>query len=107
MRRIAILISACLILSPAFAADGKVKEDVSYLGQGLFGFGKKIYAYDDLVAALHAAHPDESIDLISVDMGKTASQLDKSRVCQLRQALQTRVKLHLVVGDEKRELFCN
>ena len=106
MRRIALLILSLAFLSPAFA-DSAVKEKLAYLGQGVFSFGDKAYVYGSLLDALRAAHPDEHIDLIVVDMGAVAGEADKAKVCQLRQALQTQVKMHLVVDGEKRELFCN
>lgn len=107
MRRIVLLLLAALVLSPAYGDGKEVKEWVSYLGQGQFTFDKKPYGYKDLVAALQAAHPDEHIDMVVVDMGTVAGQGDKNLVCQLRQALQTQVKMKLTVDDGKRELFCN
>jgi hypothetical protein len=106
MRRIALTLLAALILTPAFAGD-EVKVHVGYLGQGVFSYKKKAYVYDALVGAIQADHVGEHIDIITVDMGTVASQADKAKVCQLRQALLTQVKMHITVDDEKRELFCN
>lgn len=109
MRRIAsLLLAAAFILPPAVAqADKVIKAEVKYLGQGVFEFRKKAYVYSVLVDALKAAHPDQHIDVVFVDMGTVATQADKAQVCQLRQALLTRVVMALNVDGEERELFCN
>jgi len=106
MRRIALFLFAALALSSALAGD-EVKVHVGYMGQGVFSYGKKAYIYGALLDAIRQDHPAEHIDLVVVDMGTVVTQAAKAEVCQLRQSLQTQVKMRITVGDEKRELFCN
>jgi hypothetical protein len=106
MRRIVPLILAAFLLSPAYASKD-VEVQVKYLGQGVFQFGKKAYVYDALVDTLHTVYKDKPMDWVIVDMGATASQQDKAKVCQLRQSLLTKVIMFITVDKDKRELFCN
>jgi hypothetical protein len=99
--------AAALSLAPLpVLAQSMVIADVSYLGNGIYNFKSQAYGYDALVAAVQAAHPGEHIDVVRVDMGTVVNELDRIKVCQLRQSLQTRVKMYLTVDGKKHELFC-
>jgi hypothetical protein len=99
--------SAMLFLAPiAATADSTVIAEVTYLGNGAYQIKNKPYGYDALVAKLQATHAGEHIDVVVVNMGTVTSELEKQRVCQLRQSLQTRVKMELTVDGDKHELFC-
>jgi hypothetical protein len=80
---------------------------VTYLGQGQFQYKDQAYLYDALVAAIQYDYAGQHIDAVSVDMGSVASQLDKAKVCPLRQSLLAPVQMFITVDGEKREMFCN
>lgn len=108
MRRSVILMAAILSLAPVAAAlADPVIVQVTYLGQGAFQYKGTAYAYDALVAAIQYDYAGQHIDGVSVDMGSVAPQLDKAKVCPLRQSLLTQVEMHITVDGQARQIFCN
>lgn len=108
MRRSVMLMAAMLSLVPMAAAlADPVIVQVTYLGQGQFQYKNTAYAYDALVAAIQYDFAGQHIDGVAVDMGSIASQLDKAKVCTLRQSLLAPVEMHITVDGQARQIFCN
>ena len=108
MRFAVMWMVALLCLAPVSAAlADPVVVEVTYLGHGQFKFKKHDYDYNGLVSAVQAVYFYKHFDMVSVDMGSVASELDKANVCPLRQGLQTQVQMFITVDGEKQTLFCN
>ena len=109
MRRSVMLISMLFFLAPSMAvhAESGVEVHIAYLGQDQFRFKKTVYDYTDLVQAVQAEYAGERIRVVVVNMGEVASVNDRKSVCRLKQDLQAKLKMHLHVEGETRELFCN
>ncbi|HEY1773589.1 MAG TPA: hypothetical protein VGH91_10405 [Gammaproteobacteria bacterium] len=111
MRRSVWIIAAALLLAPLMAAQAApVVVELTYLGQGQYLFRNKQYDYRRVVKVIQNTHPNELIDLVSVNMPQGTTLIDRKEVCGLRQALNTQVKMHLDVGDgtgTTAPQFCN
>ncbi len=103
-----LLLALLLCLAPLTPTlAGLTEVHVSYLNHGQFEYKRKTYDYTDQVAAIRADYADDSIDLVVVDIGNVASQLDKAQVCQLKLSLLARVKMQLKTDDSEQDIFCN
>jgi len=108
MKRSIVLMSVLLCLAPMGGAlAGPTVVHLSYLGLGQFQYKKQAYSYDGLVAAIQADYSGETIDQVVVDMGHIAGQLEKAKICPLRQSLQTQVRMFITEEGKEREMFCN
>ena len=108
MKRSVMLLSVLLSLVPLEGVWAKpVLVRVAYLGQGNFKYEKKTYTYNELVTVIQSDFAGQHIDRLIVEMGKVASQMDKAKVCQLRQSLLTPLVMKLTTDTGKQNMFCN
>lgn len=108
MRRSIWIIAVVLLLAPLLAAQASpLKIPLTYLGHGQYLFKKQTYDHTGVVQAIQAAYVGQPIDLVYVFIPAGTTLLDRRDICRLRVELQTRVDMHLTVGDGTVPQFCN